>query len=49
MHMTRTQWLTGCLVGATVGAAVTSPWAARTFSSAMAVMLQPLPCARRLA
>ena len=32
--MTRNQWLTGCLVilGATAGAAVTSPWAKRTFS-----------------
>jgi hypothetical protein len=31
--MTSTQWLTGSLVvlGATVGAAVTSPWSARTF------------------
>lgn len=32
--MTRNQWITGCMVilGATVGAAVSSPWAARTFS-----------------
>ena len=32
--MTSTQWLTGGLVilGATVGAAVTSPWSARTFA-----------------
>jgi hypothetical protein len=34
MPMTRNQWLIGCLVilGATAGAAVTSPWAKRTFS-----------------
>jgi hypothetical protein len=32
--MTSNQWITGCLVilGATVGAAVTSPWAKRTFA-----------------
>jgi hypothetical protein len=34
MRMTSAQWLTGCLVilGATAGAAVTSPWAKRTFA-----------------
>jgi hypothetical protein len=34
MHMTRGQWVTGCLVilGATAAAAISSPWAARTFS-----------------
>jgi hypothetical protein len=33
-RMTRGQWVTGCLVvlGAAVGAAVSSPWAERTFS-----------------
>jgi hypothetical protein len=33
--MTRNQWITGCLVilGATAGAAVSSPWAKRTFSA----------------
>jgi hypothetical protein len=32
--MTRNQWLIGCLVilGATVGAAVSSPWAKRAFT-----------------
>jgi hypothetical protein len=36
--MTRHQWITGCLVilGATVGAAVTSPLAKRTFSAPLA-------------
>ncbi len=34
MHMTRGQWVTGCLVivAATIAAAISSPWAARTFS-----------------
>jgi hypothetical protein len=34
MHLTRAQWIAGCLVilGATAGAAVTSPWAKRTFA-----------------
>ena len=32
--MTRNEWIAGCLVivGATTGAAVTSPWSARTFA-----------------